>query len=111
MECDQAVVEFPAAFYNPKFSSGTLSPLSAIAGAAYSFLNDFEDNPKAEMVYPTVWNHRKKKEKTTDIITQLVGSPETWEFDKTVKNPTPKMFEHIIDAVGMAYYVLERDYL
>lgn len=86
-----------------------MSPLSAIAGAAYSFLNDFEENPKAEMVYPTVWNHRTKKQKTSEIISELVGSPETWQFDQKVKNP--KMYEHVIDAVGMAYYVLERDYL
>lgn len=109
MDCDHAIIEFPAAFYNPKFSAGTMSPLSGIAGAAYTLLNDFEDNPKAELVYPTVWNKRKNKQKTSQIITQLVGEVADWHFDEPVKNP--KLFEHVIDAVGMCYYVLERDLL
>lgn len=107
--CDQAVVEFPAAFYNPKFSTGTLSPLSAISGAAYSFLNDFEKEPRAEMIYPTVWNKARNKRKTKDIIEELVGDQAHWQFDQAVKNPN--MYEHVIDALGMAYYILERDYL
>lgn len=107
--CDQAIIEFPAAFYNPKFSSGTMSPLSAVSGAAFALLNDFEQDPRAEMVYPTVWNSRRNKVKTRDIIYQLVGEPENWKFDHPIKNKN--MFEHVVDAIGMAYYVLERDYL
>ncbi len=109
LDCDHAIIEFPAAFYNPKFSAGTMSPLSGIAGAAFTLLNDFEEIPRAELVYPTVWNKRKNKQKTSEIITQLVGDVVDWHFDHPVTNP--KLFEHVIDAVGMCYYVLERDLL
>lgn len=111
-EADRVVVEFPAAYYNPKFSAGTMSPLSGVAGAAYAFLNNCDEDPsfnRAEFVYPAVWNRRKNKTNTRALVESLVGDNTNWEFDQVIKNP--KMYEHVIDAVGMAYYVFERDFL
>jgi hypothetical protein len=108
--CDKAVVEFPAAFFSKTFSAGSMTPLSAISGASYSFLRNFEDEKsKVELIYPTVWNKRRKKDKTAELIQEIFGTWDTWKFDKSIKNP--KLAEHVIDALGMCYHILERDYL
>jgi len=105
--CVQVVVEFPAAFYNPKFSSGALTPLAAVSGACMSLFQD-DSKKKVLPVYPTVWNGGKKKEKMSELIQQLIGSYSEWEFDDT---PTRQAdFEHVIDAVGMAYWLADKEY-
>lgn len=107
LQCKKIVVEFPASFYNPKFSSGSLTPVAAISGAAISlFQND--DNSRVIPVYPTVWNGGKKKEKTAELIQELIGIPSDWHFDDV---PTRQSdFEHVIDAIGMAYWYSDKEY-
>lgn len=106
-ECVRVVVEFPAAFYNPKFSSGALTPLAAVSGACMAMFQN-ESKNKVLPVYPTVWNGGKKKEKMAVLIQQLVGEYSDWEFDDL---PTRKGdFEHVIDAVGMAYWLSDKEY-
>lgn len=106
-QCEKIVVEFPAAFYNPKFSSGALTPLAAVSGACMSLFQD-ESKNKVLPVYPTVWNGGKKKEKMSELIQELIGAYSEWEFDDT---PTREAdFEHVIDAVGMAYWLSDKEY-
>ena len=106
-QCVKIVVEFPAAFYNPKFSSGALTPLAAVSGACMSMFQD-DTRKKVLPVYPTVWNGGKKKEKMSELIQELIGAYSEWEFDDT---PTREAdFEHVIDAVGMAYWLSDKEY-
>ena len=105
--CSRVVVEFPAAFYNPKFSSGALTPLAAVSGSCMSL---FEDDTKKKVlpVYPTVWNGGKKKEQMAQLVQELIGKPSEWEYDDT---PTREAdFEHVIDAIGMAYWLSDKEY-
>lgn len=106
-QCSRVVVEFPASFYNPKFSGGALTPVAAVSGACMVLFQN-EGKEKVLPVYPTVWNGGKKKVKTAAIIMDAIGNPKEWEFDD---NPTREAdFEHIIDGVGMAYWLMQRDY-
>jgi hypothetical protein len=106
-ECSNVVVEFPAAFYNPKFSGGAITPLAAVSGACMAM---FQDSLKKKVfpVYPTVWNGHKKKDQMAIIIQDLIGAYSEWEFDNL---PTRQAdFEHVIDAVGMAYWLADKQY-
>ena len=107
VDCSHVVVEFPATFYNPKFSGGAITPVAAISGACMTLFQD-ETNKKILPVYPSVWNGRKKKATTAGRIKDLLGEPKEWDYDD---NPTREAdFEHVIDAVGMAYWLAARDY-
>ena len=106
-DCNHVVVEFPAAFYNPKFSGGAITPVAAISGACMVLFQD-DTNKKILPVYPTVWNGGKKKATTLKRIADIMGDPKEWEYDDI---PTREAdFEHIIDAIGMAYWLTARDY-
>jgi hypothetical protein len=107
LDCHKVVVEFPAVFYNPKFSGGAITPVAGVSGACM-ILFQHDDTTKVLPVYPTVWNGGKKKKTTAKLIEQIIGAPEEWQYDD---NPTKTAdFEHIIDAVGMAYWLMQRDY-
>lgn len=107
LDCVRVVVEFPAAFYNPKFSSGAITPVAGIAGACMVLFQNEEKN-RVLPVYPVVWNGGKKKKTTAKLIENIIGSPEEWHYDD---NPTKSVdFEHIIDAIGMGYWLMQRDY-
>jgi hypothetical protein len=106
IDCARVVVEFPAAFYNPKFSSGAITPVAGISGGCMVLFQNEEN--RVLPVYPAVWNGGKKKKTTAKLIEEIIGSPQEWEYDD---NPTKTAdFEHIIDAVGMAYWLMQRDY-
>ena len=106
LDCIKIAVEFPAAVYNAKFSSGSLTPLAAVSGACMALFE--QDKKRIFPVYPTVWNGGKKKENIARIIQDLIGEFSEWEFDN---KPTRKAdFEHVIDAVGMAYWLADREY-
>lgn len=105
-DCAHVVVEFPASFYNPKFSGGALTPVAAVSGACMVLFQN--DSSRVLPVYPTVWNGGKKKATTAKLIQDIIGTPSEWQFDD---NPTKEAdFEHIIDAVGMGYWLMQRDY-
>lgn len=107
IDCAHVVVEFPAAFYNPKFSSGAITPVAGISGACMVLFQN-EEKKRVLPVYPSVWNGGKKKKTTAKLIEEIIGDPSEWEYDD---NPTKTAdFEHIIDAVGMAYWLMQRDY-
>jgi hypothetical protein len=106
-DCLKVAVEFPAAFYNPKFSSGSLSPLAAISGACMTLFQD-ETNEKIVPVYPAVWNGGKKKEVMAELIQDLIGGHSEWQFDNLPSRAAD--FEHVIDAVGMAYWLCDKEY-
>lgn len=106
-KCSKIVVEFPAAFYNPKFSAGALTPLAAVSGACMAMFQD-ETNNKILPVYPAVWNGGKKKDKMALLIQELIGHYSEWEFDDLPSREAD--FEHIIDAVGMAYWLCDKQY-
>jgi Holliday junction resolvasome RuvABC endonuclease subunit len=106
-DCAKVVIEFPAAFYNPKFSAGSLTPLAAVSGACMAmFQNDNKD--RIVPVYPVTWNGGKKKEKMSQLIQTLIGDYSEWEFDELPKREAD--FEHVIDAIGMSYWLLDKDY-
>jgi hypothetical protein len=107
LACEKIAVEFPAAFYNPKFSSGALTPLAAISGACMCLFQD-KTEKKVLPVYPSTWNGGKRKEQVAVLVGELIGTPDEWEYDN---KPTREAdFEHIIDAVGIAYWLTEREH-
>lgn len=105
--CNKILIEFPAAIYGGKFSGGALMPVAGIGGAASVLFNN-EKKDKVILAYPTQWNGRKKKATTAKMITDTLGQPTEWEFDDIPKREVD--FEHVIDAAGMAYWLMERDY-
>jgi len=100
-DCAKIVVEFPAAFFNPKFSMGAITPVAAISGACMALFEN-DAHPRIFPVYPAVWNGGKKKDKMAILIQDLIGLTSEWEYDE---KPTREVdFEHVIDAIGMAYW-------
>jgi hypothetical protein len=82
-------------------------PVAGIGGAASVLFNN-EKKDKVILAYPTQWNGRKKKATTAQIIIDTLGKPTEWEFDDIPKREVD--FEHVIDAAGMAYWLMERDF-
>lgn len=103
--CNHIVIEMPAAIYSKNFSAGSLLPVACIAGCAFKSF----DKEKIVPVYPSVWNERKKKDKTRDITEKIVGHYENWLYDDMPK--AKGQFEHIIDAVSMSLWYMKLNYL
>ena len=106
-DCERVVVEFPAAFYNPKFSSGNLTPVAAISGACMAMFQD-ATLKKVLPVYPSSWNGGKRKDAIAKVVQELIGTPDEWDFDQKPKRESD--LEHVIDAIGMAYWLAELEY-
>lgn len=104
-QCSDQVIEIPAAIYSKGFSAGGLLPTAVIGGCALSMF----DKEKIVPVYPSVWNGGKKKAKTMQIIEDDLGNSTTWHYDDPPKRDS--FYEHIYDAVGMAYWLLKKKYL
>jgi len=81
IDCAKIVVEFPAAFFNPKFSMGAITPVAAISGACMALFEN-DAHPRIFPVYPAVWNGGKKKDKMAILIQDLIGSTTEWEYDE-----------------------------
>lgn len=107
--CDHYVIETPASvFQQMKVNSAAVIVVANIAGAATAiFSNDGMTN--TSMPYPQQWNKSKAKSSTREQIESLVGPFEEWDFEIPPKRE--KEFEHIVDAVGMAYWHLETSVL
>lgn len=104
-DCDSVVVEVPAAIYSKNFSSGSLIPVGVIAGILMGTLQDSNVIP----VYPSVWNSSKKKDVTRREVESVLGPYNEWNYDVV---PTAKpQFEHIIDAISMAFWYLKSFYM
>lgn len=84
-----------------------MTPLAAVSGASMVLFQNPEKN-RIVPAYPGMWNGCKKKETTSKLIQGILGDVQEWEFDDNPKNE--KDFEHAIDAIGMAYWLMERDY-
>lgn len=103
--CDSIIIEVPAAVYSKNFSSGALVPVAVISGVLLNLFDYGEVIP----VYPTVWNRRRKKEVSQAKTQEVLGSYEEWNYDNMPK--AKPQFEHIIDAVGMALWYLQTQYI
>lgn len=119
--CDNVVIEFPAAIYPisqkpgmskeqikycqiKSFSAGSIPPVAGVAGACIAA---FQDNDRVIPVYPSQWNRTRKKEETKNILIEYLGNPEDWQWDfKCIA----KNHEHVFDALGMAFWILEEYY-
>jgi len=104
-ECDYIIIEMPAAIYSKTFSSGAMLPIACVAGCAFKTF----DKEKIIPVYPSVWNQRKKKDKTRELTEEIVGKYEDWLYDDMPKARI--QFEHIIDAVSMALWYMKLNFL
>lgn len=106
---DFCVIEFPAAIYNPNFSSGAMMPMAGVSGALYCSLTQEHPSKEFILVHPSTWNSRKKKAKTSQIIQEIFGEVGTWEFREPLKATT--LYEHVIDAASMAYWYLDKHFI
>ena len=100
-DIDKVVIEIPRSAFGGKFQSWALIPVGVVAGLVMGF---FEvDN--IVLCNPSEWNKCKKKEKTQQEMESIFGSVDNWGFVYEPKNQ--KHREHIIDAIGMAYWHLK----
>lgn len=104
-ECDQIVIELPAAIYSKSFSAGGLLPTAIIGGCIMALCDPLKSIP----VYPAMWTKNKKKEATRAAIDAEFGGVENWQFDDPPKKET--QCEHIYDAIGMAWWYLKNRYI
>lgn len=101
---DDVVVEFPMYFFNASFANAPLLSVAGIAGgSAIIFGVD-----KTLLVTPAEWNQRKKKEVTHKRVVATLGDIEEWNF---LKKPSKGSFEHILDAAGIALWLLNTKYM
>lgn len=108
-ECYQnvrsVIVESPAVMFNKKMPSSTIAALGHISGGAVALFGI----DKSFLIRPSEWNRSRKKEVTHNNAIYLLGSPESWHYEKQVKSD--KFMEHILDASAMALWWIERNYL
>lgn len=100
-DVDQIIIESPAALFNAKFPASSLITIGHISGGAVCIFGI----DKSFLVRPVEWNKNRKKEVTHRKLEEIFGNAETWDFKKKIKSE--KSLEHILDAVGMAYYWLQ----
>jgi len=119
--CNNVVVEFPAAIYAApvtndmsesqitrsklrSFSAGAIPPVAGVAGACIAC---FQKDDRVIPVYPAVWNRSRKKEVTRNILIEYLGNPDEWQWDFPC---CASAHEHVFDALGMAFWMLEEHY-
>jgi hypothetical protein len=102
--CKHVVIESPLKAFWAGYQAGALIGVAHIAGAAAAYAS----LERVTLVYPGDWNGRQKKEKTQLRIQDMFGDCDTWDFETKVNEAD---YEHVIDAVGMCYWLLETLYL
>lgn len=104
-DVDKVVIEIPRSSFGGKFQSWALIPIGVVGGLVMGF---FEVD-KLILCTPSEWNRCKKKEKTHAELEGKYGSPDDWHF---IYEPTNKVHrEHILDAVGIASWHLNSEYI
>lgn len=110
--CDKFIVESPAAIYYSGMSSGGLIPVAHIAGACATILclnkTGSFDRETIKLVRPVEWNRSKKKAKTEQRLVELFGPVDEWDYHKKPK--TASKLEHIVDAIGMAFWFMQEHF-
>lgn len=104
-EAPHVVVESPVMPFYAKFQGSSMIMVAHIAGGATALFGI----DRTTMYRPSEWNKTKKKEKTHSITQELLGSWDTWNWSKVAKRKD--QVEHVLDAVSMALYHLQKVYI
>lgn len=104
-DCDNYIIEVPAAIFNKNFSAGSLIPVAVVSG----FLLGLFHNQNVTPVYPVVWNQRRKKEVTRANTEEVLGDCDTWKYLEKI--PAKGQMEHVVDAVSIALWFFEKNYM
>jgi hypothetical protein len=109
--CQQYIVESPAAIYYSGMSSGGLIPVAHVAGACASILclkDNVFNSSSVTLVRPVQWNKTKKKNKTESMLIELFGPITDWDYHR--KPRTESKLEHVVDAIGMAFWYMQEKF-
>lgn len=104
-DVDNVIIESPAIMFNKTWSGGAISSIAHISGGAVALLGI----EKAHLFRPNEWNKTRKKDVTHNQTASILGSPDTWHYEKRVKSE--KFMEHILDAASMALFWIKSNYL
>lgn len=102
-DIDKLSVEVPRASFGA-IQAWALIPIGVVAGLVMGFF-DVDD---IALCSPAEWNRAKKKDKTHAELQKELGDVESWGFYHKPKNA--KDHEHILDAIGIARWLLKRDH-
>lgn len=103
-DINKCVVEVPRASFGA-IQAWALIPVGVVAGFCMSHF-ETED---IVLCSPSEWNKAKKKEKTHALLQKELGDKSTWKYHIEPKNEKHK--EHILDAIGIAYWHLKQEYI
>lgn len=104
-DAPHVVVESPVMPFYAKFQGSSMISVAHIAGGAAALFG----LDRVTMYRPSEWNKTKKKEKTHAVTQEVLGSWDTWGWDKVAKRKD--QVEHVLDAVSMALYHLQKEYI
>ncbi len=104
-ESDIATIESPVVPFNLGFQASSMISVAHIAGGA-SALFGIE---KTKLYRPSEWNRSKKKEVTHALVQQALGSWQTWGWSVVARRKDH--IEHVLDAVSMAYYHIQKNFV
>jgi len=104
-DVDIVLIESPPLMFNKTWSGGAISSIAHISGGAVALLGI----EKAHLFRPNEWNKTRKKEVTHNQTIAVLGSPDSWHYEKRVKSE--KYMEHLLDAVSMALFWVKTNYL
>lgn len=104
-EAEDVIVESPIMPFNVKFQASSMISVAHIAGgAAVLFGID-----RVRLFRPTEWNRARKKEQTHFVTQAALGAWDTWQWRVAARRKD--QVEHVLDAVSMALWYLQRKYI
>jgi hypothetical protein len=104
-KCDYVLVESPPVMFSKTFALGTISMIAHVSGGATALLGI----EKAHLFRPNEWNKGRKKDQTHARTIATLGNPDNWHYAKRLKSE--KSLEHILDAVSMARWWIENNFI
>lgn len=104
-EVQTVLIESPAIMFNKDWAMGTISSIAHISGAAVAIFGI----EKAFLFRPHEWNKSRKKEITYNNIIAFFGHHSNWHFENKLKSE--KRLEHVVDAIGIAFWWIRNNYI
>lgn len=102
-DASKVVIESPPNVFNPKFPVINFIQCAHIVGGAASLFG----LDRSMFCAPIQWN-KKNKEKTHKECLKILGEVESWHFKE---KPFKTTLEHMVDAVCIAYWHLNEEYI
>lgn len=105
IDVPHVIVESPVMPFYANFQASSMISVGHIAGGCAALFGC----ERVKLFRPSAWNHSQKKEKTHRLTQAILGPWDTWQWSVAVKRK--EQIEHVLDAVSMALWYLQDNFL